>query len=166
LVPQEVGERVAVLGLSREIIGRHGIGWARRLMMLAPLVQQPAPPPGILRLARRYGCDEQAPQAVPSQVARILEHLAAVLERQHAAGSRYFVGSALSAVDVYWACFSNMLVPLPAEACAMPSWMRQAYGDIGEVITTALDPSLIAHRDFVFAEHIGLPLDFAIDPVA
>jgi hypothetical protein len=38
--------------------------------------------------------------------------------------------------------------------------MRQAWQDTGPEIAAVLDPVLLAHRDFVFAEHIGLPLDF------
>ena len=42
----------------------------------------------------------------------------------------------------------------------MPDWLRANYADIGPVVAASLVPALLAHRDFVFAEHIGLPLDF------
>jgi hypothetical protein len=42
----------------------------------------------------------------------------------------------------------------------MPEWLRGPYADIGPVVAAALKPLLLEHRDFVFAEHIGLPMDF------
>ncbi len=42
----------------------------------------------------------------------------------------------------------------------MPDWLRVSYADIGPVIAASLVPALLQHRDIVFAEHIGLPLDF------
>jgi len=160
LIPEDVGERVAMFGLSREIIGRRGLGWGRRIMMLAPMMQSPEPPEAIARLASRYGYREQLLNTAPFEVARILEHLAAVLERQMGLGSAYFVGSSLSAVDVYWAIFSNMVAPLPPEQCAIPNWMREAWSNIGPVIAASLSPALIAHRDRIFEQYLELPLDF------
>lgn len=163
LIPEDTAERVQMFGLAREIIGRRGFGWERRLMMLAPPMQSGSPPAAIARIARRYGYREELLAGAPRKVARILEHLAATLERQRGRGSPYFVGSSLSAVDIYWACFSNMVAPLPDDACAIPDALRRNWLDSGPVIAAALAPALIAHRDFVFAEHIGLPLDFAVD---
>jgi hypothetical protein len=48
----------------------------------------------------------------------------------------------------------------------MPAYMRVPYTDIGPVIAAALDPLLIEHRDMMFREHIGLPLDFLSEPAA
>lgn len=160
LIPEDIAERAAMFGIAREIIGRNGLGWERRHMMLAPMMRAPSPPENILRLGARYGWSEDAARAAPAACARILGFLSATLEQQHAAGRRYFVGDALSAADVYWACFSNMLAPLPPESCPTPPWMRQAWANVGQEISDALSPALIAHRDFVFATHIGLPLDF------
>ena len=86
------------------------------------------------------------------------------LHAQQARGVPYFIGNGLSALDLYWASFANMLKPLPPEVCPMPAYMRVPYTDIGPVIAAALDPVLIEHRDRMFREHIGLPLDFLSDP--
>ena len=160
LIPQDLQQRVTMFGLAREIIGRRGLGWSRRIMLLTPMMQQDEPPESIQRLAQRYGWREQLMNTAPFEVARILDHLAVTLARQNERGSRYFVGDALSAVDIYWACFSLMLSPLVAEHCPMPDWLRVSYADIGPVIAASLVPALLQHRDIVFAEHIGLPLDF------
>ncbi len=160
LIPRDMQQRVTMFGLAREIIGRRGLGWSRRIMLLAPLMQQDDPPESIQRLAQRYGYRDQLMNTAPFDVARILDHLAVTLARQSERGSRYFVGDALSAVDIYWACFSLMLSPLPDEHCPMPDWLRVSYAEIGPVIAASLVPALLLQRDFVFAEHIGLPLDF------
>ena len=160
LIPEHVAERAAMFGITREIIGREGLGWMRRHTMLAPLMSGAEPPEGIRRLAGRYGYSEAAFAAAPAAMSRILRFLSATLAAQCAGGRRYFVGESLSAADVYWACFSNMLAPLPAAACPTPSRMRSAWELLDDRTRAALDPALIAHRDFVFAEHIGLPLDF------
>jgi glutathione S-transferase len=163
LIPADPAERAAMFGIAREIIGRDGLGWERRHMMLAPLMRSPAPPEGILRLGARYGWSEAAARGAGAACARILDFLARTLAEQSARGSRYFVGDALSAADLYWACFSNMLAPLPPEACPTPPWMRQAWAETGPEIAASLTPALLAHRDFVLAEHVGLPLDFLPD---
>ena len=54
-----------------------------------------------------------------------------------------------------------MVAPLPlSDAPAMPPALFEKYGDIDPAIAAALDPLLLAHRDFIYRRHIGLPLDF------
>jgi glutathione S-transferase len=164
LIPEDVTERVRMFGLIREVIGRRGIGWERRIMMIEPLASRPDAPPNILRLAERYGCRPGLAASAPFRVAAILRELAATLHAQSARGVPYFIGDAPTALDFYWASFANMLQPLPHEVCPMPAYMRVPYTDIGPVIAEALDPVLVTHRDMMFREHIGLPLDFLSSP--
>jgi len=121
-------------------------------------------PESIRRMAERYSYRDDAAQAAPGEVARILEFLGRTLERQQQAGSRYLVGDSLSAADLYWAAFSNIVSPMPPGQCPMPDFIRTAYAAIGPVVESALNPLLLAHRDFVWAEHIGLPMDFLPTP--
>jgi hypothetical protein len=51
-----------------------------------------------------------------------------------------------------------MIEPLPEEQCPMPAGLRGLYTATGPV-RDALDPALLAHRDFIYREHIGLPVD-------
>lgn len=160
LIPEDPAERAAMFGLSREIIGRGGIGWERRNMLIAPMAAGPDAPPHIRRIAERYDCTPDVVAAAPGRIIAILGYLARVLREQQARGRRWFVGDSLSAADIYWACFSNMLLPLREEDCPMPPYLRAAYGHAGGGVPEAIDPVLIAHRDAVFAQYIGLPLDF------
>jgi hypothetical protein len=38
--------------------------------------------------------------------------------------------------------------------------VRALYQDLDPIVTRALDPRLIEHRNRIFENHIGLPLDF------
>jgi len=51
-----------------------------------------------------------------------------------------------------------MLAPLPEDQCPMPPGLRFLYTADGPV-RDALDPALLAHRDFVYREHLELPVD-------
>ena len=80
------------------------------------------------------------------------------LKAQHEAGSRYYVGDALTAVDVYSATFMAMFGPLPPEHCKMEALMRAAFQTRDAHTEAALDPILFEHRDMMYAEHLQLPL--------
>ncbi|HMV71860.1 MAG TPA: glutathione binding-like protein, partial [Pseudomonadales bacterium] len=113
LIPEDVAERVRMFGIAREIIGRQGLGWERRVMLLAPIVRAGQADAGAQAMASRYGCVEASAERASGEVVRIVSFLARELRAQLARGSRYFVGDALSAADLYWAAFSLMLQPLP-----------------------------------------------------
>ena len=91
------------------------------------------------------------------RVAAILGGLADQLRRQRESGSDYLVGTRLSALDLYWACFSIMVKPMPEQ---MPDWLVPLYGACDDVVSAALDPILFEHRDRIYERHIGLPLDY------
>ena len=42
----------------------------------------------------------------------------------------------------------------------MPEPLRATYSSLDPAIATALDPALLAHRDFVYRTYLELPLDF------
>ncbi len=156
LLPADPRERALALGLAFEICGENGLGWTRRLMLIRamPLERHTMP--------WKYGCDDaDAVARAPQRTCEILALLADQLRRQHEAGSRFLVGESLSAVDIYWACFSNLVVPLAPEQSPMPDTIRAAYGNWDSMDgSKPADPALLAHRDFVFQEYLGLPQDF------
>ena len=112
------------------------------------------------RLGARYGYSRAAAAAAPDRSAAILRLLASHLHRQRDCGRRFFLGESLSALDVYWATFAALVRPFPAEICPMPDFLRAQYQATSPVITAALDPILLEHRDFVYEEFLELPLDF------
>jgi glutathione S-transferase len=69
-----------------------------------------AVPGGVMaHLGRKYGYSRAAGVAAPERSAGILRTLSTQLLAQRRAGSRYFVGAALSAADLYWAAFAILL---------------------------------------------------------
>jgi len=164
LVPADVGARADMLGLCQLICGERGLGWNRRLMMTGDLIRQVqaagADEPPLVTLLRGYGYTDAEYAAAPGRVAALLRHLADRLRAQQERGSAYFLGDGLTALDLYWTCFSALLDPLPQDVNPMPDMVRWLYQNQNDVIAAAMDPILFAHRDRIYRENIGLPLDY------
>lgn len=158
LIPADARERAWLYGLCREISGRNGLGWSLRLMLFDSNLR--GAPQERLGLARRYGYAEGAAAGAAARVAQILRLLAEQLREQRARGRAFLVGERLSAADLMWAAFSNMLAPLPRALCPMSDFMRSMYTATHPDVLAALDPELLAHRDRIFRDVVGLPLDF------
>lgn len=160
LLPAGSDERARAIGLSAEICAPYGFGWSRRLIMMEGLVGPGEVPPHMVEICRDYGYSAATAATARARVVDILGALAAQVRRQRDVGSDYLVGDALSPCDIHWACFSNMVAPLPPEDAPMPPAVYERYGTIDAEIAAALDSALIAHRDLIYRRHIGLPLDF------
>jgi glutathione S-transferase len=164
LLPADARERALCLGLADAIAGESGFGWCRRLMMVELMQKAPRLPEPVRtlrdRLAWRYGWSEAAAAAAPARCAEVLGLLATRLRAQAARGSRYLVGDALSVVDLSWATFAVLVRPLPHDVCPMPAQTRAMYELRHPTLEAALDPALLAHRDFVYERHLVLPLVF------
>jgi hypothetical protein len=85
--------------------------------------------------------------------------LAERLESQRSRGSRFLIGSGLSALDIYWAVFAALIEPLPEYLCPMPPEFRRRYICEDPVVRAATTPQLLAHRDFIYHEYLELPVD-------
>jgi glutathione S-transferase len=162
LIPAAIEDRALMFGYSNEICGETGLAWSRRLMMVAAM--EASSSEGGRKFARylgdKYGFDAQAAKLAPARVAGIVGWLSARLLRQRGAGSRFFVGDALSALDIYWATFATLIQPLPQELCPMAPGLRRAQTVTDPQILRALDPILLEHRDFIYHKYLQLPVDF------
>jgi len=166
LVPADPEERVCMFGLANELCGETGFGWARRLLLLDDMRQgaeAPGAPPAYVEIYRnlgaRYGYSPEAAAASRERTREVLALLSAQLRAQRARGRRYLVGDSLSALDVYWATFAVLIDPLPDEHCRMDPQLRRSY-TASDPELRALAAPLLEHRDRVYREHLGLPLDF------
>ncbi len=158
LLPQDPSDRARVIGLSNEICGEWGFGWCRRMMMLPP---DPIEEEGTWKtLQERYGFSPEPYDQAPRRAAEILNLLTQVLEEQGTKGSKYFVGGELTALDIYWACFSQLLEPMAADKNPMNDMMRGVYTADDPAINAAKSPLLMKHRDHIYDAHLKLPLDF------
>lgn len=160
LVPEAVDERALMFGLIREIAGEDGFGWCRRLQIFEPLMNAPTRMEGISSMAAKYGYRTEAVAASRERCKDILRALGSRLRQQASVGSRYFIGSDLTALDVYWAVFAEMISPLPAQDCPMPEPMREAYILRDPDVLGAVDPILMEHRDWIYRQHLRLPMEF------
>lgn len=163
LLPVRSAERSQCLGLCMEIAAQQGFAWNARLWMLAPLMgtdPATATTPVHRNMLQQYGMSAAAAEAAPGRVADIVRNLAQQLRAQRGRGLEYLVGSRLTAIDVYWVCFSQMIAPLPQNVNPVPDYVRELYGAPPAVVAATLDPLLLEHRDRIFERHIGLPLDY------
>jgi len=160
LLPADPAERALVFGLAHEICGEAGLGWSRRLQLVhAGLHNAGGFPERVSKyLGRKYGYSPAAGAAAGARVAELVGMLVARLKAQHRAGSRYYVGNALTAVDVYSATVAALFDPLPAEQCRMEASTRAVFTMRDAHTDAALDPILFAHRDMMYAKHLELPL--------
>ena len=159
LLPEDRAERALVLGLSHEICGQLGLAWNRRLSMFAPMVASGQAPEGFVLMAKKYGSTEDDLSSADARQIATLNALAARLKAQQAAGSEFFVGNNISAVDFYWAAFSNLFDLLPPEKCPMPEQARPMFSGMADDVRAAVDPVLIAHRDRIMDSHFALPME-------
>src|SRR5262245_16047219 len=160
LLGKDAADRALVFGLGHEICGEQGLAWSRRLQWIhAGLNGKGGFSERVSKyLANKYGYSPEAGAYAGSRVADVLRLLASRLQEQRQAGRRYYIGDALTAVDIYSATSMAMFVPLPPEQCQMhgPPWPACAARD--PQIEAVLDPILLQHRDMIYAESLELPL--------
>jgi glutathione S-transferase len=80
------------------------------------------------------------------------------LAQRLADGRRYFAGDAVSIADVAVATALGVLVPLSAADCPMLSAFRRTYETWEPQIIAAVAPTLLAHRDAMYRDHLRLPV--------
>ncbi len=160
LLPADPAERDLALGLSHEICGEAGLAWSRRLQLIHTGLQNAGGFPERVAkyLGKKYGYIPEMGADSSMRVAELVGMLVARLKAQRAAGSRYYVGDSLTAVDIYSATVTAMFSALPPDQCEMDAAMRAAFEVRDAQTEAALDPILFEHRDMVYARHLELPL--------
>jgi glutathione S-transferase len=160
LLPSDPAARALVFGLAHEICGEAGLGWSRRLQLVHAGMQNAGGFPETVAnyLGKKYGHSPEAGATSGARVAELVAMLVARLRAQREAGSRYYAGHSLTAVDVYSATFTAMFGPLPPDQCEMQHAARAAFEMRDAQTAAALDPILFEHRDMMYATHLELPL--------
>lgn len=164
LIPEQAEDRIRMFGLANELLGENGLLWQKRLIMAdEPLKALPGgheQRPFWRFFGEKYGYSPEAAGVAASRIRGVLDTIAAQLGTQQNRGSRYLIGDRLSALDIYWAACCGLLDPMPEERCPMASAFRGPYGNTDPDIDKALTPALREHRDFVYEEHLELPVVF------
>lgn len=107
----------------------------------------------------QYGYSETAKDAALDKSRQIIDYFTRHVHAQRGQDSRYLIGTQLSALDVYWAYFSQILGTLSEAQCPMPAGLRKSY-ELGSSAVGGCDPLLIEQRDWIFANHLSLPMVF------
>lgn len=156
LLPSDPAERAFCFGVAHEICGEMGLGWCRRLEMVASGLAETPPDPIAAWLGRKYGYSPETGALAPKRVHDVLTLLAELLAEN---GGRHLLGDDLGVLDLYWATFCNLISPLPPELLPMPERMRPMFTARDPAVHEQLARSgLLAHRDRIYREHLELPV--------
>jgi glutathione S-transferase len=159
LVPAEPEQRAFFFGVCHELCGEMGLGWCRRLEGAAAGMAKTPPDPIAVWLGGKYGYSPETAGLAPGRVRDVLGLLGELLAQSSARGERYLLGAELSALDLYWATFCNIVSPLPPEQLAFPEPLRPLFTSPDPAIHELLRKTgLLAHRDRIYREHLELPV--------
>lgn len=152
LVPRDPEPRALFFGLCHELCGEEGLGWMRRIEMIEA---------GLARgdrmmrwLGDKYGHRPDVAQRAAQRVRDVLRALDVQLQRH----GKYLMGDALTALDIYFATFLNLVSPLPPELLTLPPFLREATSRVDPEVARILAGGLLAHRDRIYREHLELPV--------
>lgn len=160
LVPEDPAQRVEMFGMSHELCGEMGLGWNRRLLMFAPMIESGNTPDGISRMAGKYQYNQGDMQLAGARIAATLQMLHRQLERQKQAGSDFFVGDEPSAVDFYWTAFSNLIEIISWDKIPVPEDFRPLFHQADPAVAAAFTPLLREHRERFFDAYFKSPMEF------
>jgi glutathione S-transferase len=166
LIPDDGEDRVRMFGLANDLLGEGGLLFNKRHFMVGPQLEslpEDSPQRAMLSfLGQKYGYSEDAFARATDRIVEILEIFDTQLSEQRARDSRYLIGDRLSALDIYWATSCGFLDPMSEDRCPMSTGFRQPnlYGTPNAAIAKALTDELRAHRDFIYEEHLQLPIVF------
>ncbi len=157
LIPDNYKERVDMFGLCAIILGEDGLVWNMRILSDSPL-------------ARKYGYSDDASSKAPKKMGEIISLINSQLKSQEKIGSKYLIGSSLSALDIYWATIS--MTVLPASPEIMPKTKQNegmlfAFEGISQIpeIKEALSDKILLHRDYIMKTYCETPAILGGDPL-
>lgn len=157
LLPADWEGRMAVFGIGHELCGEMGLGWAGRNLLVGQGFESEGASgfhPKIGKfLSRKYGFREDEPVAYRERVMDILKGLSARIE-----GRKFLVGDSLTAADIYWATFANLLSPMPEDVLPMNPHFRKSWSSAEEGVKAAMSPALKAHQERIYAEYLETPV--------
>lgn len=156
LVPEDPHSRVQLFGLAHEICGELGFGWNRRLDMIHPGMKPGQAPKW---LGAKYGYNETAGALAATRTISFMNYLSELLKTQAEQGSGFIIGQAVTAVDFYWAAFSNLAAIQPPEECPLNPAVRPMFENVSAEVAEAVDPILIEHRDRIMRNFFKIPME-------
>jgi glutathione S-transferase len=163
LVPAVAETRALMYGLVHELAGEGGVGWSSRILMIDGGVQSDGregfPLVVASALGAKYGYGPDAAATARARIAEVLALFDRLLAAARAAGHRYLLGDALSALDIYLAATLTPIVGVTAAECpAMRAPLHAAFAHLGREVGALVSPELAAYRRFLFDQHLGWPI--------
>jgi len=121
-------------------------------------------------LGRKYGYSEEASAKAPGEIAAVLKLIDHRLGAQERNGSRYLVGSAVTAADVYWATMSICVLPAPPEIMPLTRQNRgmlKFFAANGQIpaIADALTDRIETHQRYILSTYCETPAVLGGDPL-
>jgi glutathione S-transferase len=158
LIPSEPEARVQLFGLGHEICGEMGFGWCARLLMVERSLEGGEgvgfPTQIAATLADKYGSNPASLRQARARVLAVLAMLDARLAHQP-----FLIGGSLTAADIYWATFANLLTPLAeTQMPAMLPMIRDIYSSADADLLAAVSPRLRRHQMQVYEQYLELPV--------
>lgn len=157
LIPSDFELRAQMMGLCEIVLGEDGMVWNMRILVDSPLAQ-------------KYGYSDAANKAAPAKIAEVLKVIDQRLAAQEERGSRYLVGDAVSAVDIYWATMSMSV--LPPEPDIMPRTAQNqgmlkffAMNGQNPAIAGLLSDRMVAHQRYILTSYCETPAVLGGDPI-
>ena len=157
LVPDDMELRAEVFGLCAVVLGEDGMVWNMRNLIDTPL-------------GRKYGFSEEACAAAPGKVAAVVSLIDRRLEAQEQCGSRYLVGDALTAADIYWATMSISILPPPPEIMPLTRQNERGLKYFASnskipAIAEALSKRIEDHQRYILTTYCETPAVLGGDPL-
>ena len=157
LVPDDMELRAEVFGLCAVVLSEDGMIWNMRNLIDTPL-------------GRKYGYSEEASAAAPAKIAAVISLIDRRLETQKQRGSRYLVGDALTAADVYWATMSITILPPPPEIMPLTRQNERALKYFARnskipAIAEALSKRIEDHQRYILTTYCETPAVLGGDPL-
>ena len=157
LIPADFRQRVDMFGLCAIVLAEDGLVWNMRILSDGPL-------------GRKYGYSEEASAQAPDKMAEIVRVIDAQMQAQEELGSKYLVGDAISAADIYWATMSMAVIPAPPEIMPRTKQnegllaMFAASSQIPQ-LKSALTDRLEKQRDYILMTYCETPAVLGGDPI-
>ncbi len=157
LIPESFELRAEVFGLCAIVIGEDGLVWNMRILIDSPL-------------GHKYGFSEEASAAAPGKIAEVISVLDRRLKAQVQQGSKYLVGDALTAADIYWATFSMSVLPPPPGIMPVTrqnQGMLKFFEANSQIpgIAAALTQRIEDHQRYILTTYCETPAVLGGDPL-
>lgn len=152
LIPEAQDLRAEMFGVCHELCAEDGLGWCLRELAFDALAK--AENGSLPQFASKYQSGETISH-LAKRAAGILNMLDRRLEKS---SSGYLVGDSLSAADIYWTTFSNVLKSMSDDLCDMPDYYRALPPMVQPYLNTPLPDRLFEHRDRIVRTYLRMPI--------